>query len=292
MIQPRVLFHLTKKMKIPILTDVSLRDGIQGASEEVYTLEKKKCIYSDIVYKYRPANIEIGSFVSPKVLPIMKDTPELFQFTKELDEEKGKESFVLVPNKTGLLKAMDTGFKNFSFITSVSNEFQLKNTKRDLEFKKAELSEMMELLSAVNRTKLYVSCITECPIQGPVDPDYIIHEILTSYGHQAFDEICLSDTLGTLKARDLEYIVDGLLRFGIAKNRLSLHLHVDSENEKEVKRILHACFDRDIIRFDVSTILEGGCSVTLTRCHMKPNLTYELFEKTFKEYNNNELYYG
>jgi hypothetical protein len=90
--------------------------------------------------------------------------------------------------------------------------------------------------------------------------------------------------MGTLRARDFEYILDGLLRFGLAKTRISLHLHVAADNASEAKRILFACFKRGITRFDVSAISEGGCSVSMDRTHLKPNMTYEFFYAALEEY--------
>ena len=276
----------------PILFDVSLRDGIQGANPDNYPTTTKKDLMKTILTKYSPQKIEIGSFVSPKVLPIMKDTPELFDFSMTLKKDADVlDIYALVPNKKGLVDAMQMGVQNFSFITSVSDEFQLRNTRRSIEYKKTELEEMMNLLRPESKTKLYISCIDECPIRGPIDSDVIIHEILTSYGlieyknYRTFDEICLSDTMGTLKLRDFEYIVDGLIRFGVAKNRISVHLHVDSKNESDAKLILFSCFQKGITRFDVSSLLEGGCSVSMGSSKLKPNMTYEFFFDTLEEYN-------
>ena len=101
---------------------------------------------------------------------------------------------------------------------------------------------------------------------------------------ETLDEICLSDTTGTLKCSDFEYIADGLIRFGLAKSRISLHLHINSTNEEEAKRILFACFRRGIYRFDVSAIMEGGCSVSMEASQLKPNMTYEFFYSAVEEY--------
>ena len=300
MIKPRsIIFNrIARRMAfIPTLFDVSLRDGIQGADPAHYNTEKKKQLFDHIQSKYHPSKIEIGSFVSPKVLPIMNDTPDLFKFSQKVNKlEFSPDIYALVPNKKGLLDAIQTGVRNFSFITSVSNEFQVINTRRTLDFKKTELREMMDVLSSENQTKLYISCVNECPIGGLIDRDFLIHEILASYGlaefdkgTRTFDEICLSDTMGTLKARDYEYILDGLLRFGLAKSRISLHLHVASDNASEAKRILFASFQRGITRFDVSTISEGGCSVSMNRSHLKPNMTYEFFYAALEEYEQNLL---
>jgi hydroxymethylglutaryl-CoA lyase len=284
-------YNRPAKMITPILTDVSLRDGIQGANPYDYPTNTKLHILRSICDNFSPQNIEIGSFVSPKVLPIMADTAKIFEQASNVSSNL----YALVPNKVGLFNAIDSGFTNFSFITSVSNAFQFKNTGKNLLQKKTDLHDMMKYIAKLKshtRTKLYVSCVNECPVTGPIDNDVIIYEILSSYGQSneysqygEYDEICLSDTMGTLKPRDFEYIVDGLLRFGMPKTQLSVHLHINEENEQAAKRILFACFHRGISRFDVSVLSEGGCSVTMDKKQLKPNMTYEFFYKTFDEYN-------
>ena len=280
----------------PILFDVSLRDGIQGANPLHYPTNKKLDILRSICQNQSPSKIEIGAFVSPKVLPIMSDTTKLFDIAPSIIHTFGNpvDIYALVPNKVGLLLAIKHGCKNFSFITSVSNAFQVKNTGKNLLYKKTELHEMLQYIAKLDlssKTKLYVSCVNECPVSGRIDNDFIIHEILSSYGNvnhhdinESYDEICISDTMGTLQVRDFEYIVDGLMRFGMAASHISLHLHVNSENAEEAKRILFACFQRGIHKFDASVISEGGCSVTMNTNQLKPNMTYDFFYTTFREY--------
>jgi len=281
------MFPLPHKPPTPILFDVSLRDGIQGANPLDFPTFKKMKILQEIHQQHNPAKLEIGSFVSPKVLPIMSDTSYFFETIP--NSIKGSvDIYVLVPNKIGLLNAIKSGFTNFSFITSVSNDFQMKNTGKNLLHNKTELQAMMNHvanLDTPSKTKLYVSCVNECPIFGLIDRDMVVHEILSSYGrNDSYDEICLSDTMGTLKCRNFEYIVDGLIRFGIAASRISVHLHINRENEREAKHILFACFRRNINRFDVSNVLEGGCSVTMDSDKLKPNMTYAFFNAALEEY--------
>ena len=304
----------------PIIFDVSLRDGLQGANPLDFPTFKKSEILHEIHQKYTPAKLEIGSFVSPKVLPIMSDTAKLLKMVHSSVRDT-TDIYALVPNKIGLLNAILSGFTNFSFITSVSNAFQVKNTGKPLSHKKLELTEMTQYIKTLNppitpfriaqlvnaqsaahsslitapkggvlnekmcKTKLYISCVKECPINGMIDSDFIIHEILSSYGLvDEYDELCISDTMGTLKSRDFEYIVDGLIRFGVTSSRISIHLHINKENEKEAKQILFACFQRNINRFDVSVISDGGCSVTMDADKLKPNMTYDFLYSTLEEY--------
>ena len=73
--------HLTNKFvnKLRKLKpfDVTLRDGLQGLSKEQQLTMKPVDmlnLYFQIKEKYQPGNMEIGSIVSSKVLPIFKNS--------------------------------------------------------------------------------------------------------------------------------------------------------------------------------------------------------------------------
>jgi HMGL-like len=272
----------------PKLFDVSLRDGIQSADPAKYTTPVKKQIFQNIFKRYNPASIEVGSIVSSKVLPIMADTVNLHEYiTNELDKHYSTMApYVLIPNNARLKDARMNGIRNFSFITSVSNAFQLKNTRNTIVQTKEELKIMEATLNCYRLThnrKLYISCINECPIEGKVDNDFIVHEILHYHTNYQFTEICLSDTMGTLTYDDFEYIVDTILYFGLPAYKISLHLHMSNSNTDEIRRILYYCFDKNINKFDVSLLTDGGCSVTMGKTPL-PNLTYHRFYEILEKY--------
>jgi len=281
------------------LFDVTLRDGLQSLSKEEnekYTLEQKMKLYDKIIFQHNPKNIEIGSIVSEKVLPIFKDTLNLFRNIKlnemSIDELNYNRPniFMLVPNSNQLKRVVNnTKINHFSFITSVSNEFQLKNTKQTLEESYNELYEMMysfeENRYRVNPPyiKLYVSCINECPISGKIDNNFIVDKIL-NLNKTKVNNICLSDTCGTLDVSDFEYIVDRCIFLGLPRNKLSLHLHVKSGREDIVEQIIHKALDRRILNFDVSLLETGGCSITMNKNQIANNLSYELYYKSLASY--------
>ena len=113
--------------------DVTLRDGLQNYKKTISTLEKLT-IYNKIKQLYNPQDIEIGSSVSTKLLPIFNDSNILFNYIGFLNEIKHGEltnNFIFFPNEKQLLNNFDkfTYLKNISVVTSTSNSFQLKNTK-------------------------------------------------------------------------------------------------------------------------------------------------------------------
>ena len=284
------------EMGEPVPFDVTLRDGIQSLSKEEqtnFTTNKKLEIYKDIVSKHEIKNIEIGSVVSGKVLPIFNDTISFLKIVNNLQNKNEKcipNNYILVPNKEKLHAIINDSFINyFSFITSASNSFQLKNTKMSLEESDQEIYEMMYQLDENTFrmqkpiVKLYVSCINECPIEGKIDNDFIVNRIL-QLSKMNVDNICLSDTLGTITLDDFEYIAESCLFFGLPPSKLSLHLHVKPEKAYEVVKIIHRALDFKITIFDVSVLNTGGCSVTLNKKSLAPNLSYELYYESVVRY--------
>jgi hypothetical protein len=148
----------------------------------------------------------------------------------------------------------------------------IEETKKDLDtiFEVLKKPENQDI-----KKKLYVSCITECPIEGKIDIDLILHEILRYHTKYELDEICLSDTCGTLTYDDYTYIVETLYHFGVVRKKIGVHLHVDTSNQEEVRQIVMYSLKNNISRFDVSVLTSGGCSHIIKQA--KPNMTYDFF---------------
>ena len=285
----------------PKLFDVTLRDGLQGLTKEQqnsFSLENKINLYHSIMNKHKPNNIEVGSIVSSKVLPVFKDTLPFLNYIQNdnnnpLDKMQRKtDYFILVPNKERLTEVINNkNVNHFSFITSVSESFQKKNTKMTIEESDDDILEMLyrleDNLFRTRRTivKLYVSCINECPIDGKMNNDVIVKRLL-HLSRLRVDNICLSDTCGSLELDDFQYIIDNCLQYGIQPNRLSLHLHVKQGREEIIEKIIHTAFDNNIVQFDVSMLQMGGCSVTMNNEKLAANLSYDLFYKSLYNYVN------
>jgi hydroxymethylglutaryl-CoA lyase len=288
--------HLTNKFVNKLRKvkpfDVTLRDGLQGLSKEQQLTIKpidQINLYFEIKEKYQPRNMEIGSIVSSKVLPIFKNSDSFYNYIEycQLEPNEPKiNNFILIPNEKQFNNIHKfIGLRYFSFITSVSESFQMKNTKMTLDTTFQQLNNMMRILDdkpEKSTVKLYVSCINECPIEGKIDNNVIIEKI-QKYQELKPDILCLSDTCGTLTADDLNYIILNLQK-NTNFNNLSLHLHVKPGREDEVEKIIHTALDIGINSFDVSVLKSGGCSVTMKESDLAPNLSYELYYKSLATY--------
>ncbi len=259
------------------LFDVTLRDGLQSL-KKVYSLAEKSEILRNIIVNRHPSAIEVGSIVSPKILPQMSESIELFHEAQFINIIIARpiDLYMLTPNLKSVNIASDHNITNFSFITSVSNAFQKKNTNKNLTEIKNEIELMMKRVTLIqdSKVKLYISCITDCPISGKIDNHKIINEILHYYyTYDEISEICLSDTCGTMEFNNFKTIIDELLKRNVDFNKISLHLH-NQENKQNVKDIIVYGMKSGIYRFDVSDMPEiGGCSVTME--NPSGNLSYD-----------------
>jgi hypothetical protein len=135
----------------------------------------------------------------------------------------------------------------------------------------------------INKTKIYVSCINECPIEGKIPVLNIVTELFV-LSTMKVDKICLSDTCGTLTKDVFVDIIENTKKLGINTKIFSLHLHVRAEREDEVQEIVHAALDYGIEEFDVSYLKTGGCSITMDKDKLVPNMNYDQYYKFLTNY--------
>jgi len=273
--------------------DVTLRDGLQNVNE--LSTINKLTIYSQIRKLHEPIGMEIGSMSSPKLFPIFTDSSTLFNYVSYKDEidkidDNNQSNYILFPNEKQLVTNIDkfTNLRHFSVITSVSDAFQLKNTKMTLD---TTFKQLLNIRTFLNdkygndnyKLKLYVSCIDECPINGKIEMNIIINTLNKLQKMIQPDILCLSDTCGSLTSKTLEQIINNI-EPNMNMNNISLHLHVKPNNELEVEKLIHTALKNGITIFDTSFITTGGCSITIEADKLAPNLSYDLYYKSLCDY--------
>jgi len=108
------------------ILEVGPRDGLQNIKTQVDTQTKVELIN-------RLANagcgaIEAASFVSPKWIPQLADSPEVMKQILPMATERGIRVPVLTPNLKGFERAADSGAKEAVVFASASEGFSWKNT--------------------------------------------------------------------------------------------------------------------------------------------------------------------
>lgn len=282
----------------PTPFDVTLFDAmcfLNKSQTPLLNTNKKMAYYHDIITEYKPKNIEIGLIACKKTFPIFKDT---IQFNKAIIEYNSNMNllcqdympncFITIPNEYQFNKVFheNTSIQNFSFITSISKSFQFKNTKMTLSDSFKDINNMLARIDdSKNKygSKLYVSCINECPIDGKMNNDYVVDRLIELIQLKA-DIICLSDTCGTLHNNDFKYIIQKTLKNGINPKKLCLHMYVDPNCEENTEKIFHIALDHGINNFNVSAFNFDGFLNNKKKQNIFPTLQYELYYKFLQSY--------
>lgn len=110
------------------IVEVAPRDGFQSISNPLPTADKARCIEALIHAGVK--RIEIGSFVSPKAIPQMADTAELF---KQFCNVPGLRLPALVPNLRGADNALEAGVNELVYVVSVSEAHNQKNVRQSVD---------------------------------------------------------------------------------------------------------------------------------------------------------------
>jgi len=261
------------------LFDVTLRDGLQSTKANM-TLKQKTDLADFIYTTYKPYAMEVGSIVSPKFVPNMKDSLDVYQYC--VNKQYDTNLYMLTPNLNALEKAKKAGVKNFSFITSVSDAFQRKNTNKTLDETKAHMKEMFKYVDVDDKVKIYISCVDECPIDGKMSIYNISSELyFYLYNFDNIQEICLSDTCGTLTEDSFIQLMQQIYG-NCTLNRLSLHLHKNPDHN-ETQAIIKRAKQMGMRHFDVCAIENmGGCSMTInTKSKLPANIHYRDIDEEY-----------
>ena len=238
-------------MKRPILIECP-RDAMQGIKKWIPTEAKIKYVQSLLTVGFDV--IDIGSFVSPKAIPQMRDTAEVL---RNIDTTETKsELLVIVANLRGALEAAQ--FDSISYIgfpLSVSENFQMRNTHKTQQEALVLLDELLKVCaSSGKKLVVYLSMGFGNPYGDPWSVPILMNwvDLLVDKGVQI---ISLSDTVGTAKTDDISHIFKAsILQY--PEIEIGAHFHTQPQNAfNKIK----AAYEAGCIRFDVAIKGFGGC---------------------------------
>ncbi|MEZ9237883.1 hydroxymethylglutaryl-CoA lyase [Shewanella sp. 10N.286.52.A9] len=229
--------------------EVGARDGLQNELP-VSTQDKLNLI--DQLADAGVTRIEAGSFVSPKWVPQMADSGDIF---KQLTRKPDVVYSALTPNLKGLELALDAGADEVAIFGAASETFSQRNINCSIEESIARFEPVMAMAKARNiPVRGYVSCVLGCPYEGDIEIDEVarVSEILYKMGCY---EISLGDTIGVgtpIKARKMVEAVAKL----VPVEKLALHFH---DTYGQALANIQACLDTGISVIDSSVAGLGGC---------------------------------
>jgi hydroxymethylglutaryl-CoA lyase len=176
-----------------IVREVGLRDGLQILPRTLPTEHKLQWLRS--AYDAGVREIEVGSFVPPKLMPQLADTAELVAHALTLP---GLTASVLVPNLKGAERAIDSGVHAMLLPLSASHAHSLANLRKTPDEAVDEIARMRDLRDARgSRCVIEVGLSTAfgCTIQGRVEPDEVLRLVERALAAGA-EAIGLADTVG------------------------------------------------------------------------------------------------
>ena len=244
------------------IIDVTVRDGLQSFHKILSAKQRTKIV--SLISTLGIKDIEIGSIVSDKIIPQMKNSIKVYQNCYK--ENQRLNYYMLISNNYGISEAMKNNIKHISFFTSPSDTFNLKNINCSTNDSHFKIKEMKNKISNDAYTRGYLSCINECPYEGIIPIDKILSSI-NFLDEIKIDEIAISDTIGTLKKDNFEEILKNLDKNLIKK--LSIHLH---QTDDSWKNIIDLCLKFGIYRFDTSLLNLGGCPAAFSGNKKSGNL--------------------
>lgn len=174
-----------------VICEVGPRDGLQSEDKVLSVDEKVELIdkLSDAGYKV----IEVGSFVSPKAVPQMASTDEVF---KKIQKKEGVEYRAFIANLKGVERAIECGCKKVKLNVSASNKHNLAN----LNMTPAEsVSKFKESVDLALSNGLEISGSISMPFGSPWEhtiPIEDVKNIVRAYLNVGIKEISLSDASG------------------------------------------------------------------------------------------------
>lgn len=232
------------------LCEVGLRDGLQNEKKILTTDEKVKLV--DALSQAGFPVIEVGSFVSPKAVPQMANTDEVF---KRIKLNEGVEYRALIANLKGVERAITCGCKKVKLNVSASVSHNLANLNCTPE---ESVSRFSECVTRAEEAGLDISGSISMAFGSPWDKEIsldVVCKIIEAYLSVGVNEISLSDASGMAYPSQVANICH------IVKERypsVSWWLHFHNTRGLGIANIL-AGLQEGFTQFDTSFAGVGGC---------------------------------
>ncbi|HCH77394.1 MAG TPA: hydroxymethylglutaryl-CoA lyase [Pseudomonas sp.] len=232
------------------LVEVGPRDGLQNEQQPISVADKVRLV--DDLSAAGLSYIEVGSFVSPKWVPQMAGSAEVFA---QIQRKAGVTYAALTPNMKGLEAAIEAGVKEVAVFGAASEAFSQKNINCSIAESLARFAPLMEAARAQDiRVRGYVSCVLGCPYEGEVAPAKVAEVARELYAMGCY-EVSLGDTIGTGTPGKTRTLFDTVAS-EVPRERLAGHFH---DTYGQALANIYASLLEGIAVFDSSVAGLGGC---------------------------------
>jgi hydroxymethylglutaryl-CoA lyase len=250
---PQIVEHSRHRMNSrPIrIIEVGPRDGLQNEPGVIPT--ERKIAFVNALSRTGVMEIEAGAFVSPKAVPQLADSDEVFRKIERMPDVIYS---ALVPNERGLERARTVAAQKIAVFTAASETFTHRNIHATM---RESITRFTPVVAGAKRDGMavrgYISTVVFCPYEGRIVPAQVV-EVMKRLLDLGVDEISLGDTIGKASPSDIRTLLDILLPH-IPRERVSLHCH--DTYGMAIANALTAWWDYGIETFDSSAGGLGGC---------------------------------
>lgn len=234
------------------ISEVGPRDGLQMLKGIMPTSAKKAWIAA-LAAAGLP-EIEVCSFVSPKLLPQMADAAEIVTYSQTLP---GLHVAALAPNAKGTARAIESGAHKITLPLSVSRSHSMANVRKTPDEMLEEIRESAKLRDAsASKPGIEAGLSTAfgCTIEGQVAESEVVRLAVAAIEAGA-DEIGLADTTGMANPQQIRQVIAAVRR-EIGDKLTGVHLH--NTFGLGLANAL-AAYEAGLRTFDSSQAGLGGC---------------------------------
>ncbi len=232
------------------------RDAMQGIKAFIPT--ETKVQYAQKLLNVGFDTLDVGSFVSPKAIPQMKDTSEVIR-SLDISDTKTK-LLTIIANTRGAYDAVkhdQITYLGFPF--SISETFQLRNTNATIEESLQRVADIQSITIKNNKKLvLYISMGFGNPYGDEWSVDIVKKWVSDLYA-MGIRIINLSDTIGVSTPDSISYLFADLIP---AFDDIDFGAHLHTTPDKWEEKV-HAAYTNGCRRFDGAIKGYGGCPMAM-----------------------------
>lgn len=201
------------------IVEVGPRDGLQNEKQLIDIANKLQLI--DELAQSGLKTIEAGSFVSPKWVPQMADSRDIFL---QLNKHAGVTYTALTPNLRGFDDALAAGVDEVAIFGAASESFSQKNINCSIQESLDRFAPIVRHATDNNmQVRGYLSCVLGCPYEGDI-AETVVAQVAKQLLDMGCYEISLGDTIGVGTPIKTQKMLDAVLRH-IPADQVAVHFH-------------------------------------------------------------------
>jgi hydroxymethylglutaryl-CoA lyase len=236
------------------ICEVGPRDGLQIIPDIMPTEAKLEWITAEAAAGV--PEIEVASFVPPKLLPQFADSEEVAARSLKIP---GLMVTALVPNLRGAERAFETGVHKINFVLSASESHNRENVRRTTVESLADFRRIVELRNSRPEWRNIILCggvstAFGCTIEGPIDEDTVVR-LAEQYAEAGAEKISIADTVGYANPLQVKRV---FTRLGERLNPIPLTAHFHDTRGLGLANVF-AAYEAGVRSFDASLAGMGGC---------------------------------